>query len=113
MAQVNFRVTDERLAFIDRAAAIRGVTRTEFVLRSSEAAAVETVNERPVIALDDENCDAGVAAPARGMRRIARHSSEPFTWYVERRTQRSKRKDSNGRPMFIAWAMSYSEDFSA
>ena len=42
MGQVNFRMTDERLALIDRAAAIRGVTRTESVLRSSEAAAIET-----------------------------------------------------------------------
>ena len=62
MAQVNFRVTDERLAFIDRAAAIRGVTRTEFVLRSSEAAAIEALNERPVIVLDEETYDAFVAA---------------------------------------------------
>ena len=62
MAQVNFRMTEERLAFIDRAAAIRGVTRTEFVLRSSEAAAIETLNERPIIALDDEAWDAFVAA---------------------------------------------------
>ena len=36
------------------AAAIRGVTRTEFVFRSSEVAAIETLNERPIIALDDE-----------------------------------------------------------
>ena len=62
MAQVNFRITDERLAFIDRAAAIRGVTRTEFVLRSSEAAAFEALNERPAITLDDETYDAFVAA---------------------------------------------------
>ena len=62
MAQVNFRVTDERLALIDRGAAIRGVTRTEFVLRASEAAALEALNERPVIALDDEAYDAFVAA---------------------------------------------------
>ncbi len=62
MGQVNFRITDERLAFIDRAAAIRGVTRTEFVLRSSEAAAIETLNERSVIALDDEAYEAFVAA---------------------------------------------------
>ena len=62
MGQVNFRMTDERLALIDRAAAIRGVTRTEFVLRSSEAAAIETLNERPVIALDDEAYDDFVAA---------------------------------------------------
>ena len=57
MAQVNFRMSTERLALIDRAAAIRGVTRTEFVLRSSEAAAIEILNERPVIALDDEAWD--------------------------------------------------------
>ncbi len=62
MAQVHFRISDERLAFIDRAAAARGVTRTEFVLRSSEAAAIETLNERPVIALDGEAWEAFVAA---------------------------------------------------
>ena len=61
MAQVHFRISDERLAFIDRAAAARGVTRTEFVLRSSEAAAIETLNERPVITLDDEIWEAFVA----------------------------------------------------
>ena len=60
--RVNFRVSSERLAFIDRAAAIRGVSRTEFVLRSSEAAAIEILNERPVIALDDEAWDDFIAA---------------------------------------------------
>ena len=79
MAQVNSRVTDERLAFIDRAAAVRGVTRTEFVLRSSEAAAIEALNERPVIALDDEIYDAFITAldapiepPARLKERFSR-----------------------------------------
>ena len=62
MAQVNFRIKDERLALIDRGAAIRGVTRTEFVLRASEAAALEALNERPVIVLDDEAYDAFLAA---------------------------------------------------
>ena len=62
MAQVQFRMSDERLAFIDRAAAIRGGTRTEFVIGSSEAAAIETLNERPMIALDDEAWDAFAAA---------------------------------------------------
>ena len=62
MGQVNFRMKDERLALIDRAAAIRGVTRTEFVLRSSETAAIEALSERPVIALDDDAYDAFVAA---------------------------------------------------
>ena len=50
------------LGLIDRAAAIRGVTRTEFVLRSSETAAIETLNERPVITLDEAAYDAFVAA---------------------------------------------------
>ena len=62
MPQVNFRTSSERLAVIDRAAAIRGVSRTEFVLRSSEAAAIEVLNESPVIALDDEAWDDFVAA---------------------------------------------------
>lgn len=61
MPQVNFRLSEERLALIDRAAAIRGVTRTEFVLGSSEAAAIETLSERPVITLDDEAYDAFIA----------------------------------------------------
>ncbi|MDE0392060.1 MAG: DUF1778 domain-containing protein [Rhodospirillales bacterium] len=61
MPQVNFRLSEERLALIDRAAAARGVTRTEFVLRSSEAAAIEALSERPVITLDDEAYDAFIA----------------------------------------------------
>ncbi len=62
MAQVNLRVKDDRLALIDRGAAIRGVTRTEFVLGASETAALEALNERPIIALDDEAYDAFLAA---------------------------------------------------
>ena len=62
MPQVNIRTSTERLAVIDRAAAIRGVSRTEFLLRSSEAAAIEVLNERPVIALDDEAWDDFVSA---------------------------------------------------
>ena len=61
MPQVNFRLSEERLALIDRAAAIRGVTRTEFVLGSSEAAAIEALSGRPVILLDDEEYDAFIA----------------------------------------------------
>ena len=83
MGQVNFRMKDERLALIDRAAAIRGVTRTEFVLRSSEAAAIETLNERPVIALDDESYDAFVAAldaPVKPSARLKRQWARQPLW---------------------------------
>ena len=62
MRQVNIRASSERLAVIDRAATIRGVSRTEFLFRSSGAAAIEVLNERPVIALDDEAWDDFVAA---------------------------------------------------
>ena len=62
MPQVNIRTSSERLAIIDRAAAIWGVSRTEFMLESSERAAIEILNERPVIALDNEAWDDFVAA---------------------------------------------------
>ena len=62
MPQVNIRTSSERLAMIDRAEAIRGVSRTEFMLRSSEAAAIEILTERPVIGLDDEAWEDFVAA---------------------------------------------------
>ena len=62
MPQMSVRVSNELLARIDRAAAIRGVSRTEFVLRASEAAAIETLNESPVVSLADEAWDDFVAA---------------------------------------------------
>ena len=62
MPQVNLRTSSERLALIDRAAAIRGVSRAEFVLRSSETAAIDALSDRPVIALDEEAWDDFVAA---------------------------------------------------
>ena len=62
MVQVNFRMKEECLALIDRAAATQGITRTEFVLRSSEVTAIETLIERPVISLDDKAYDAFIAA---------------------------------------------------
>ena len=83
MAQVNLRVTDKRLAFIDRAAAIQGVTRTEFVLRSSEAAAIEVLNERPVITLEDETYDAFITAldaPVEPPARLKERFSRRLSW---------------------------------
>lgn len=62
MPQVNFHMSNDLLARIDRAAAIRGVSRSEFVLRASEAAAIATLNESPVVSLDDEAWDDFVAA---------------------------------------------------
>ena len=47
MAQVNFRIQDERLRMIDFAAKYRCVSRTEFVVRASETAAIEVHTESP------------------------------------------------------------------
>ncbi len=83
MGQMNLRVKDERLELIDRAAEIRGVTRTEFVLRASEAAAIEALNERPVIALDDEAYDAFLAvldAPAESDERLRERLKRRPLW---------------------------------
>ena len=62
MPRVSLRILSERLAVIDRAAAIHGVSRTEFMLHSSETAAIEVLNERPVISLDDKAWDDFIAA---------------------------------------------------
>ena len=62
MPQVNVRTTNERLTIIDRAAAIRSISRTKSVLRSSEAAAIEILNERPITTLDEKAWDDFVAA---------------------------------------------------
>ena len=83
MGRMSLRVKDERLALIDRAAEIRGVTRTEFVLRASEAAATEALNERPVIALDDEAYDAFLAAidaPAEPDERLRERFASRLLW---------------------------------
>ena len=83
MGQVSLRMRDERLSLINRAAAIRGVTRTEFVLRSSEAAAIEALVEGPIIALDDEAYDAFVAAldaPVAPNRRLKRQLARRPQW---------------------------------
>ena len=84
MPRVSIRTSSQRLAVIDCAAAIRGVSRTEFMLRSSEAAAIEILNTRPVIAIDDGAWDEFVTAldapvelnpdvPARHARKPQRH----------------------------------------
>ena len=52
MPRVNLRISSERPGVIDRAAAMPGVGRAGFVLRSGEAAAIGALNESPVIAFD-------------------------------------------------------------
>ena len=80
---MNVRASEERTRLFDRAAAVRGVTRSEFVLRSSEAAAIEVLNERPVIALDDAAWDAFAAAldaPAEPDPALKERYARPPRW---------------------------------
>lgn len=80
MGQVSFKVKDDRLAIIDRAASIRGVSRTEFVLGTSEAAALEILNERPLISLSEEGYAAFVTAldaprePGEALKRLSQRT---------------------------------------
>ena len=53
---------DKRLAPIDRVVAVRGVTRTELVVRSRERPAIETLSAGSTIELGGEAYDALVAA---------------------------------------------------
>ena len=62
MSELHLRISDKSLAFIDCAAAIRRVARAKLMLRSREVSAVETLNERLLIALCDKACDAFGAA---------------------------------------------------
>ena len=79
MERITITSTPERLALIDRAAAICGVSRTEFMLQASEAAAIETLNAAPVITLDDQAYEDFTAAleapdkPSAHLRRLAAH----------------------------------------
>ena len=83
MPQVNFRTSSQRLAFIDRAVAVQGISRSKFVLRSSEAAAIDVLSERPVIALGDEAWDEFVAtldAPVEPDPTVKARYARPPQW---------------------------------
>ena len=83
MERVTITSTPERLALIDRAAAICGVSRIEFMLQASEAAAIETLNAAPVITLDDqayEDFTAALDAPGRPSARLRRQAARKPLW---------------------------------
>ena len=83
MEQVTIRITPERLGLIDRAAAVCGVNRSEFMLQASELAALDTLTERPVIALDNQAYDdfaAELATPVQLDARLSRRLFRPPLW---------------------------------
>jgi uncharacterized protein (DUF1778 family) len=59
---INLRIAPERLTLIDRAAEIRGLTRTDFILQHAQTAAEETILDRTLFQLDPERFAAFAAA---------------------------------------------------
>jgi len=80
---INMRVSEERLAVIDRAAAFRGQNRTDFVIDSSYREAIASLSERPLIQLDDDAYQVFVdalAAPAAPSDRLRNLLSRTAPW---------------------------------
>lgn len=80
---INLRVPEARLALIDRAAALRGQNRTEFLLESAYKEAVACLSERPLIQLDDQAYDdliRSLEAPAAPDERLRELLSRPAPW---------------------------------
>jgi uncharacterized protein (DUF1778 family) len=80
---INLRVPEERLAMIDRAAALRGQNRTDFLLECSYREAVASMSERPLVQLDDEAYDAfmsALEAPANPSDRLRDLLSRSAPW---------------------------------
>jgi uncharacterized protein (DUF1778 family) len=79
------RVTGEQKRFFQRAAAVRGVTLTDFVIESVQQAAAKAVQENDVLVLPVEDRDRFVAAlmsppvPNLALRRAARRYMETMS----------------------------------
>lgn len=80
---IKLRVPEERLAAIDRAAAWRGQSRTEFLVECGYREAVSTMHDRPIIQLNDQAYDDLVTyleAPARPNGRLTSLLERPSPW---------------------------------
>jgi len=82
---INLRVTARDRSMIDRAAALAGKNRSEFMLEASRAAAEALLMDRTVFTLDPERFQAFVTAldappaPPAGLRRLL---ATPAPWEV-------------------------------
>lgn len=80
---LNVRIKPEERGLIDRAAALSGKTRTDFVLEAARRAAVETLTERTLFLLDPESFErfcAALDAPPRPNARLIRTMKTPAPW---------------------------------
>jgi uncharacterized protein (DUF1778 family) len=80
---LNIRIKPEVRGLIDRAAALAGKNRTDFVLDAAQRAAEEALLDRTVFALPPRAWAAFVArldAPARPNERLRRTMKTPAPW---------------------------------
>ncbi|MEQ1698373.1 MAG: DUF1778 domain-containing protein [Hyphomicrobiaceae bacterium] len=80
---LNLRIKPEERGLIDRAAALTGKTRTDFVLEAARRAAVEALTERTLFAVDAETYTKFVAAldaPPQPNNRLVHTMRTPAPW---------------------------------
>jgi uncharacterized protein (DUF1778 family) len=80
---LNLRIKPEERGLIDRAAALTGKTRTDFVLEAARRAAVEALTERTLFAVDEKahaKFLAALDAPPRPNDRLIRTMQTPAPW---------------------------------
>lgn len=80
---LNLRIKPEERGLIDRAAALSGKTRTDFVLDAARRAAVETLTDRTLFNVDTKafaKFAAALDAPPQPNKRLRRTMQTPAPW---------------------------------
>ena len=80
---LNLRIKSEERGLIDRAAALAGKTRTDFVLDAARRAAVETLTNRTLFNVDAKafaKFAAALDAPPRPNDKLKRTMQKPAPW---------------------------------
>lgn len=80
---LNLRIKPDERGLIDRAAALTGKTRTDFVLEAARRAAVDALTDRTLFVVDENAYAkflAALDAPPRPNDRLARTLKTPSPW---------------------------------
>lgn len=80
---LNLRIKPDERSLIDRAAALTGKTRTDFVLEAARGAAVDTLTERTLFVVDEKAYAkflAALDAPPQPNDKLIRTMQTPAPW---------------------------------
>ena len=80
---LNLRIKPDDRGLIDRAAALTGKTKTDFVLEAARRAAVDALTERTLFIVDEKvyaKFLAALDAPPRANEKLARTMQTPAPW---------------------------------